>query len=812
MLLIAALYAFSISSAIITVTYVENDAITLLVTCFALTAYFSFLLYSLKFLKIIGGLTLAALFFFFLTLLVTNKQAAFMLDMKNLYELIVGKATFTNRYDTVLLIFICLIVSIVSSVFIVQRCSVAVAGLIGLIIFSIEWMTEYYYSQSSFYIFLAVILILTFRNMNARSQIIFNLKKNKKIQNQNNGIFTLVCTPFFVILLILSMVFAQGETINKDAIYSKFSGNNISSIEEFLMAFTAPPIFDFSTTGFGNDGELGGDVKENDTPVMNVQTEDKKLYLSGKKSRIYDGRKWVNENNNYFSSSEENLEETSEIKFLQENMPGKYFEKNSVLVYPLKRTVTLFSPSTLVSFSDKKVKFNDMNDIISDTYYRNGEDYRSTYVSLSKNKDAYILLEEQNSSEKRTFLYNGEEYDMNMPKGVTKGFYKQQISEISSIDSFSVGNDFYQLRTSLTSLDIYANSVYSEYTLLPDTLPKRVKELSDEITKDIKPDNHYDKILAFRNYLRDYEYTFSPGDVPKGRDFVDYFLFEGKKGYCSYFASALAVMCRTQSIPCRYVEGFYAENNTGEKATVNVKNQNAHSWVEVYFEGTGWVTFESTPPYFIAESQVVPAPPSQTGSTPPEESTSSENSSPETVSSNESSQTNESSTASKEDSSIQQAVPPILIKTNLLPVILLLISAFMIILTALLIYRYKRYNRDIGKLSYKSLMTRCFGYIVKLASIDTKPYEEHETALQFAKRCDGQYIFNNIDLVMIATLYSEACYSNTDKLGEKEQLNAKKIMFNYYVNMKKQVFKNHIGIKTFFFSVMLVIDSFTKKD
>ncbi len=84
------------------------------------------------------------------------------------------------------------------------------------------------------------------------------------------------------------------------------------------------------------------------------------------------------------------------------------------------------------------------------------------------------------------------------------------------------------------------------------------------------------------------------GQVPEGVEFVDYFLFEGKEGYCTYYASAMAVMLRIADIPSLYVEGFTARG-PADDGVYSVTYNNAHSWVEAFIEPVGWMTFEPTP-------------------------------------------------------------------------------------------------------------------------------------------------------------------------------------------------------------------------
>ncbi|MDF2521404.1 MAG: transglutaminase protein, partial [Clostridia bacterium] len=154
-----------------------------------------------------------------------------------------------------------------------------------------------------------------------------------------------------------------------------------------------------------------------------------------------------------------------------------------------------------------------------------------------------------------------------------------------------------------------AGLVSDDYKQLPDNISDRVKQLSLSITD--KYDNDYDKAKAIEQYLREnFKYTLSPSEIPKNAEFVDYFLFEGKEGYCTYFATSMAVMLRASGIPGRYVEGFLAEYDNS--FVRNVPGTNAHAWVEVNFGPYGWITFEATPAYplqgFAAQGEVATAP------------------------------------------------------------------------------------------------------------------------------------------------------------------------------------------------------------
>jgi transglutaminase-like putative cysteine protease len=135
---------------------------------------------------------------------------------------------------------------------------------------------------------------------------------------------------------------------------------------------------------------------------------------------------------------------------------------------------------------------------------------------------------------------------------------------------------------------------YRQYTALSGDISPRVRSLALEITKG--QSNNYDKAKAVEKYLRqNYKYTLKPPKLDSHAEFTDHFLFEGKEGYCTYFATAMSVLLRSAGVPCRYVEGFAAEYEGAEER--DVRGTNAHAWVEVYFDDYGWVTFEPTPQY-----------------------------------------------------------------------------------------------------------------------------------------------------------------------------------------------------------------------
>ncbi len=143
---------------------------------------------------------------------------------------------------------------------------------------------------------------------------------------------------------------------------------------------------------------------------------------------------------------------------------------------------------------------------------------------------------------------------------------------------------------------------------------------------------YFEAIEFVRNYLaQNTSYTLKPGKAPSGEDYVEYFLFTNKKGFCVHYATAATVMLRAMGVPARYVEGYvvttsdyigaevvdfqnYEQNNSydgtsileGPEVELNIEDTNAHAWVEVYLPGLGWQPIEMTAPYIYQANIEIP--------------------------------------------------------------------------------------------------------------------------------------------------------------------------------------------------------------
>jgi protein-glutamine gamma-glutamyltransferase len=139
----------------------------------------------------------------------------------------------------------------------------------------------------------------------------------------------------------------------------------------------------------------------------------------------------------------------------------------------------------------------------------------------------------------------------------------------------------------------YPDAIQNLYLQLPDELDPRIPQLAQKITATAG--NPYDKAVVLESYLRrNFGYTLNLAGKP-GADPLAQFLFVTKAGHCEYFASAMAVMLRTLGIPSREVNGFLPGEFNDIAGDYIVRASDAHSWVEAYFPGSGWITFDPTP-------------------------------------------------------------------------------------------------------------------------------------------------------------------------------------------------------------------------
>ena len=134
--------------------------------------------------------------------------------------------------------------------------------------------------------------------------------------------------------------------------------------------------------------------------------------------------------------------------------------------------------------------------------------------------------------------------------------------------------------------------VMEQYTAIPRHIQQEIYDIAAKATAGCA--TPYEKAMGIQKYLRaNYGYILGTQVPPDGVDFLAWFLIGEKQGYCTYFATAMTMLCRIAGLPARYVTGYLAIPD--ENGVAHVTGENAHAWTEVYLNGFGWLDFDPTP-------------------------------------------------------------------------------------------------------------------------------------------------------------------------------------------------------------------------
>ncbi len=309
----------------------------------------------------------------------------------------------------------------------------------------------------------------------------------------------------------------------------------------YLSAYT--PTSDVST-GFTDRVQLGriGQIQQSSAVVMHIEIQNDRqgaydLKWRGVALTSFDGRAWSN---------------SFEQVPVQQGFDGKY------RLPPLSNT---HIPSPVA---------------------RRLIHYQVVMEPLGTN---VFFLAEQPRSVAGTFRVvstdaGGAVYDLDVDHPITRYEAESQLPEV----------DGDELRLATNNAPGGMNQ--DEYLKLPP-LDSRIPQLAQEITATAS--SNYDKAVVMERYLSTrFGYTLElPRTAPQ--DPLANFLFERKHGHCEYFASSMAVMLRTLRIPSRIVTGFRGGEFNDLTGQYVVRASDAHSWVEAYFPGSGWISFDPTP-------------------------------------------------------------------------------------------------------------------------------------------------------------------------------------------------------------------------
>ena len=320
-------------------------------------------------------------------------------------------------------------------------------------------------------------------------------------------------------------------------------------LDDYLFFTDARTTFSLSATGYQPLGvsQLGGPANPEDTPVMQVRTSGRTL-LRGTIKNEYDGHAWADStsgrrylyvNPRFYALRRDLFDQKRPSDAIRAQLPAG--ETITVLMRA-DAASTLYLTQRFSALSGHEIVpyFSPASEVFGTRSLAFGDSYTFTGLRLS---------------------------------GDTPGIREAVLAAAHHSDA-------------------YADTVRADYLALPDGVETGVYALAGQITQDAQTD--FDRAAALCAYLRSaYPYTLAQDVPPAGRDFVSWFLLDERQGYCTSFATAMAVMARMVGLPARYIEGYAAVPDSDSVARVT--QQQAHAWVEIYFAGFGWLPFDPTP-------------------------------------------------------------------------------------------------------------------------------------------------------------------------------------------------------------------------
>jgi transglutaminase-like putative cysteine protease len=359
---------------------------------------------------------------------------------------------------------------------------------------------------------------------------------------------------------------------------SNFKSQDTTDTTNDILSFFDIPLankknqqlFSLSNIGFyPSRTVLGGTPTLSDDRMLSVVTAYNVL-LRANMYEIYDMTSWSSTSNFFTSRLNSSLAKNRTEDVFDMNRPDRskipanlydyVFQKVTISVTYFNRDigVTVFSADHLLDISKEsnRVYYNEDEEL----FFGNDIKYKETY-SITYNR------------------FRTESPD----------FYKNMLS----LEAYIIEHP--EAQDSKSKM----KSISDEF--LPVTVPDSVKEFALLATES--ETTPLGKVFALKRILgNEFEYSLIVDDPPTDSDFVEHFL-ETKKGYCTYFASAMTVMARVNGIPARYVDGFSTQVPSGNKYPIEVMltGRQGHAWCEVYIDGIGWIPIDATPGYNTEE-------------------------------------------------------------------------------------------------------------------------------------------------------------------------------------------------------------------
>ena len=328
------------------------------------------------------------------------------------------------------------------------------------------------------------------------------------------------------------------------------------------------------------------------------------------------------------------------VDYVKENNNDMYLKAYTGVRYEHNRFYNTFSGNTPLTTADDIIAFDDYVPQNRDSVHYNKIHIENVGADKTYNYEPYIpFLTTTTGSPAKTGIAPARNNYINESDILSRITINPSLDEDSyeTIYTPLQGGTNYGADSS-EKMDAY-KSLYLSY---PSTLTETLGAVSNEARLTSEEIDTYPSaartIMIAENLKHFYEsnfvYTMTPGATPYNEDIVEHFLTKNRRGFCAHFASSATLMLRYMGIPARYCEGYLLEPGTlmnnnklsddttgwvyDNRDTSNISDDNnssspglyrielsdanAHSWVEIYVDGYGWIPYEMTPPATESET------------------------------------------------------------------------------------------------------------------------------------------------------------------------------------------------------------------
>ncbi|NLZ46301.1 MAG: transglutaminase domain-containing protein [Clostridiales bacterium] len=400
---------------------------------------------------------------------------------------------------------------------------------------------------------------------------------NRQMTNDKNTVvivnksYVISITAFIALVVLITIAIPKPEIISKqeeDSEYFSAIGKNISL-----------SLHDQITLNSSNDS-----AKLSDKIIMYVNSKNP-MYLRRQSYDYYKNGKWV-----------------LDLEFTGKASEPRYWESyvnattNEEII---KRTNNLIDSTGDTYFTYPEINFKFMDKEKIKITFANG--FSPTYMMAPLNTVSVNIKNCVRTIEGHfAILIDRTRYLSGNTEN--KGYY--------SLSYYPINNDIYDLASKVSFSYVDLNYLYNlsgedyDYTdvikdmnFVKDYVISENSEISNEvanlamdITKGL--DTDFEKARALEGYFTEEDFEYN---IDKNNSSVEKFLFDNKSGACADYATAMTLMAKSIGLKARYVEGFVvAEESEKDKNTYVVREYHSHAYVEIYFYGIGWLTFEPT--------------------------------------------------------------------------------------------------------------------------------------------------------------------------------------------------------------------------